>query len=153
MTALVAILASEDAAEVAAGVARRLSGQAVVIPYDVLLQGWPVKPGDREELDLLTAKQVKLLTAGYVRAGFHVVLHGSFGEAGRGSEEGINTLLGLMRTVPGVHTLLVEARGAPGDGATAHPGADLTIELRERPADDAAAAIIEALPLEAIDAG
>ena len=97
MTALVAILAREDATEVAAGVARRLSGQAVVIPYDVLLQGWPVKPGDPKELDLLTAKQVKLLTAGYVRAGFHVVLHGSFGEAGRRSEEGISTRHGLGR--------------------------------------------------------
>lgn len=105
MTVVVALIGVEAGA-VGAAVARRLDGPAIVIPYDSMLTEWPVAPPDDEEaLAALTGQQAKLLCAGYVKAGYHVMLAGSFSRASLEAPDDaqIDAILRLMSMVPGVY--------------------------------------------------
>ena len=104
MTVVLALVGAEAEA-VGAEVARRLTGQAVVIPYDTMLTAWPVGPSDGEALAALTGQQAKLLCAGYVKAGYHVVLAGTFAREPLAAPDdaSIEAILRLLSMVPGVH--------------------------------------------------
>ncbi len=139
MTAVVAIVGPEDTSALASTVARQLSGPTVVLPYDDLLNGWIVKPSDSETMLSVTGKQVKLLVAGYVRAGFQVVIHGSMARDGRRDEGAIEETLTLMRTVQGVQTLGVGLHGVGQAG--------IPLEGSAGPVGEIARRIFEAIPL------
>lgn len=105
MTVVLALVGVEAEA-VGAEVAPRLAGPAVVIPYDSMLTEWPVgPPGDGKALAALTGQQAKLLCAGYVKAGYHVMLAGHFSRAPLEAPDDaqIDAILRLMSMVPGVH--------------------------------------------------
>jgi hypothetical protein len=106
MTVVLALVGMEAEA-VGAEVGRRLRGPTVVIPYDSMLIEWPITPPeDWETLAALTGQQAKLLCAGYVKAGYHVMLVGNFSrEPLEGPNDAqINSILRLMSMVPGVHS-------------------------------------------------
>ncbi len=142
MTAVVAIVGPEDTSALASAVARQLSGPTVVLPYDDLLNRWIVRPGDSETMLSVTGKQVKLLVAGYVRAGFHVVIHGSLARDGRRDEGAIEETLTLMRTVRGVQTLGVGLHGVGQAG--------IPLEGSAGPVGEIARRIFAAIPLEQV---
>ena len=146
MTAVIAIQGIESA-DLARAVAQQLTGPTVVLPYFALRRDWIVKPAG-DETDAATARQqTKLLVAGYVRAGYHVVL-----AIGPESESpAIDEILGLMRTVRNVHTLRVVAVSASDPDASTD-AADLICDLRTLRPHDAARRVWEALPPEGIDA-
>ena len=123
-------------AEVAAGVARRLTGPVVVLPFDALRREWLAKPRGGDADAAVAAQQLKLLAAGYVKAGYHLVVQGL-------SEDGArDDLLRLMRMVPSVSALSVSVGG---DGA----GVDLPLAA-SGDAEALAQTVWEALPPEAL---
>ncbi len=134
---IVLALVGADAEAVGAEVARRLSGPAVVIPYDAMLTEWPVSPpDDRESLAALTGQQAKLLCAGYVKVGYHVMLAGSFARAPlkEPDDTQIDAILRLMSMVPGVHA----------ERADLDPGLDPAAAARQ---------IVARLPIEGVASG
>ena len=147
MTAVVAIL-GDLTAPVAEVLAQKLTGPCVVVPYDDLLHAWVAKPADGQTVRSVTANQIKLLTAGYVRAGFHVVIHGSLERGGRAETAGLRETLALMQTVPGVAALSARLGETPeGDDAP-----DVTIDSTMTEARLCAQRIWERIPPEALGA-
>ena len=154
MTAVITLQAGatpEDSAPeaegtaIAAAIAQRLPGPCVVVPFDTMRRDWIAKPHDAETDARVAAQQLKLLCAGYVKAGYHVVVHGD-ALAGGDAREG---LLRLMRMVPGVYALTVGV----GLESGADMGGDVPVELAlsgRQSVDAIAQAVWEALPLEAV---
>ena len=121
MTIVLALVGAEAEA-VGAEVTRRLTGPAVVIPYDAMLTEWPVsQPDDSEALAALTGQQAKLLCAGYVKAGYHVMLAGSFARTPlEGPDDTqIDAILRLMSMVPGVYAERADLDPTLGHAAAA----------------------------------
>ena len=142
MTAVIAIQGME-AADLSRAVAQQLTGPTVVLPYSALRRDWIVKPAG-DETDVASARQqTKLLVAGYVRAGYHVVL--AVGPESEGTA--IDEILGLIRTVRNVHTLCIAVVSASGPDAATN-SADLICELRTLRPHEAARRVWEALPPE-----
>ena len=155
MTAVVIITGAAGTAPVTRALARRLTGPVVQIPFDALTRDWPLQPADPALIAETAAAQAKLLTAGYVRAGFHVLLHGSFVTDGSRDDRAPTAIRGLMRTVPGVRALwvgLTPRRPRPA-GAPAAPPTDTNLHCDLRDLTPAAAAdrIALALASEAHD--
>jgi hypothetical protein len=125
-------------AEAASAVAQRLIGPCVVLPYAALRREWIAKPHDADIDATVAAQQLKLLTAGYVKAGYHVVLHGEL-------DESRETLLRLMRMVPNVSALAVGV--GPGVAAV-----DLSLN-KGLGAAAIAEAVWAALPSDALTPG
>ncbi len=137
MTAVITVQARAGGDAIAAGIARRLTGPCVVVPFDAMRRDWIAKPQGAETDARVAAQQLKLLTAGYVKAGYHVVIHGDELAAGDTRED----LLRLIRMVPGVAALSV------GVGV----GAPVDLALSERqPVDAITQAVWEALPPDAL---
>ena len=136
MTVVVTLQAAQDGATIAAAVARRLTGPAVVVPFDTIRREWIAKPQEAETDARIAAQQLKLITAGYVKAGYHVVVHGH--ELGSGETR--ENLLRLVRMVPGATALAV--------GVGVEVPVELTLGLQESP-ESVAQAVWEALPLDA----
>ena len=121
------------------------AGPCVVVPFDTMRRDWIAKPHDAETDARVAAQQLKLLCAGYVKAGYHVVVHGD-ALAGGDAREG---LLRLMRMVPGVYALAVGV----GLESGADMGGDVPVELAlsgRQSVDAIAQAVWEALLLEAV---
>lgn len=118
-------------------IAQRLTGPCVVLPFDALRREWIAKPGGEAHDAAVAAQQLKLLVAGYVKAGYHVVAHGDALDDGEARDD----VLRLMRMVPGVATL------AAGIGATAP--VDLALAAGQTPVA-VAEAIWRALPPDAV---
>ena len=146
MTAVVVICSGGDAEDFARAVARRLPGPAVQIPFDAFVRDWPVTAPAAEALATVSAQQAKLLVAGYVRAGFHVVLHGSF-VVGDRRIDAAEEIVRLMATVPQVRTLRVYAVPTPAGEASflSSPPHDLRCDLQAISLDDAAEQVHRAL--------
>ena len=84
-------------------IAGRLPGPSVVVPFGALSGKWIATPQGGETDAVVASRQLKLLTSGYVKAGYHVVV---YGEALRASGAG-DDLLRLVRMIPGVSALSV----------------------------------------------
>lgn len=157
MRAVIAILGASRTADVAAAVARRMTGPTVVVPYDALLNRWVAKPGDGEAEVALAAQQAKLLVAGYVKAGYHTLIEGTFVRSGRREDGAVEAILRLMQTVPDVETLSVLVSGGDespvAEAYRSQPATDLTCDLHSVSVDQAAEAVWEALPVESFDRG
>ena len=137
MTAVITVQAPAGGEAIAAGIARRLTGPCVVVPFDSVRRDWIAKPQGAETDARVAAQQLKLITAGYVKAGYHVVVHGDELAAGDTRDD----LLRLIRMVPGVYALSV------GVGA----GVPVDLALSERqPVEAIAQAVWEALPPDAL---
>ena len=146
MRAVVAIRGANQTEAVARTLAQQLEGPSILIPYDTLLNDWIIAPGDSEAVRTVTAQQVKLLTAGYVRAGYHVIIHGSFTRDGLRDDVAVDEILRLLRTVPDVRTVSAALRGDAGTGAiAAPPSGDVSCDLDAISVDQAATIIREAL--------
>jgi len=133
MTVVITLQAAQDGAAIAASVAQRLTGPAVVVPFDTVRRDWVAKPHDAETDERVASQQLKLLTAGYVKAGYHVVVHGH--ELGSGDTR--DDFLRLVRMVPGITALAV--------GAGVEVPVELALGLQESP-EAVAEAVWEALP-------
>ncbi|PZC49914.1 MAG: hypothetical protein DK306_000337 [Chloroflexi bacterium] len=147
MTAFITLQGAEATPEAAAAVAQRLTGPCVVLPFDALRRDWIAKPGADDAT--VAAQQLKLLGAGYVKAGYHVVVHGEAlaeGQAG-------NDVLRLMRMVPGVYALSVAVGlgtdGLGADGLEAGREVDLRLPAGQS-LSEIAQAVWEALPVDAV---
>lgn len=149
MSAVIALCAAPDGAAQAAGlaaaVAQRLTGPVVVIPYDTVQSEWPRNAPDPAALASVTAQQIKLLCAGYVRAGYHIVL---YGVALSDDGAALDTLLRLMATIPGVHPHRADVGGL----VRADPNADLGAIAPSADLGAIADALLEQLPPGARDA-
>ena len=145
MTALITIAGGSNrasaATEVADAVAERLTGASVVVPYDTMLREWLRDSRDDGAVQSLTAQQVKLLVAGYIRAGLHVVIHGSFALRDRGNTATLDDMLRLMRTIPDVHVVRASAAGASATSTV-----DVPLDLEHHTVRASATAICELLP-------
>ncbi|MCY3920181.1 MAG: hypothetical protein OXG38_10320 [Chloroflexi bacterium] len=141
MTTVITLHAAEQGAAMAAAIAARLPGPSVVLPFAALHGEWIAEPLGGERDAAIASQQLKLLTAGYVKAGYHVVVHGeALHETGAGDD-----LLRLIRMVPGVRALSVGVGDDAADidlalpaGATVESvAAAVAAALTERPAPDA----------------
>ena len=145
MTALITIAGGSHraraATEVAGAVAARLTGASVVVPYDAMLREWIRDAKDDEAVQALTAQQVKLLVAGYIRAGFHVVIHGGFALRERGNTATLDDMLRLMRTIPDVQVVRASVAGASATSTV-----DVPLDLEHHTVRASATAICESLP-------
>ena len=109
------------AADAEAGIARtigraitgRLPGPSVVVPFGALSGEWIATPQGGDVDAVVASRQLKLLTSGYVKAGYHVVV---YGEALRDGGAG-DDLLRLVRMIPGVSALSVAVGVEAMDGA------------------------------------
>ena len=128
MRAVITLHAADGGADIARTIGRaiagRLPGPSVVVPFGALSGEWIATPQGGETDVVVASRQLKLLTSGYVKAGYHVVV---YGEALRDGGAG-DDLLRLVRMIPGVSALSVavgiEAMDAAADvalpaGATA----------------------------------
>ncbi len=153
MRAIVIIQSPGETDGLARAVAGRLSGAAVQIPFDQLLRDWIVTaPSDAESVPHTTAMQAKLLVAGYVKARYHVVLHGSFRLFSPRDDEAVSAIVRLMNAVPGVSALRVYVPTSTQEPAAAYgppPPHDLHCDLERLGTERAAAEIVAALPVEA----
>ena len=138
---VVSEIAADQAAEVADAVAARLAGASVVVPYDTMLREWIRNAEGEEAAQVLTAQQVKLLVAGYIRAGYHVVIHGSFARGDHANTAPLDDMLRLMRTVPDVHVVRAAATGAAATATV-----DVPLDLEHHTVRACATAICEPLP-------
>jgi hypothetical protein len=130
-------------ATIAAAIAQRLTGPCVVVPFEALHRDWVAKP-HRAEIDVrVAAQQLKLLSAGYVKAGYHVVVHGEALASG----DARDGLLRLIRMVPGVYALAVGV--GVGVGVDVAVAVELALSA-EQPIDAIAQAVWEALPPDAV---
>ena len=141
MKTVITLHTAEQAAATAASIAARLPGPSVVLPFTALHGEWVSEPlgGGRDAA--VASQQLKLLTAGYVKAGYHVVVHGeALHETGAGED-----LLRLIRMVPGVRALSVGVGtdaadvdiALPTDGTAESVAAAVAAALTERLAPDA----------------
>ena len=141
MTTVITLHAAERGAPIAAAIAERLAGPSVVVPFAALSGEWVAAPLGGGRDTAVASQQLKLLTAGYVKAGYHVVVHGeALRDGGAGDD-----LLRLIRMVPGVRALSVgvgvDAAGVdlalPADGTAESVAATVAAALTERLAPDA----------------
>ena len=144
MTAVITLQAgpagSGTGATLAAAIAKRLTGPGVVVPFDAMRRDWIAKPHDAETDARVAAQQLKLLSAGYVKAGYHVVVHGDTLD----DADARDGLLRLIRMVPGVYALAVGiGTGVPVDLALS----------AQQPVEAIAQAVWEALPPDAAAGG
>ena len=136
MTAVITLRAADGAGAIAAAIAARLPGPSVVVPFRALAGEWIATPRGGETDAVVASRQLKLLTSGYVKAGYHVVVHGeALRDGGAGDD-----LLRLARMIPGVSALSV------GVGVEAtDAGADIALPAGATP-ESIAAAVWAALP-------
>ena len=133
MKTVITLHATEQGAEIAAAIAAGLPGPSVVLPFAALHGEWVAEPLGEGRDAAVASQQLKLLTAGYVKAGYHVVVHGeALHKDGAGDD-----LLRLIRMVPGVRALSVGV----GDDAA---GVDLALPAGAT-AESVAAAVAAAL--------
>ena len=137
MTAVITLQGADATPEAAAAVAQRLTGPCVVLPFDALRRDWIAKPGADDAT--VAAQQLKLLSAGYVKAGYHVVVHGEALAEGQTRDD----MLRLMRMVPGVYALSVAV------GLSAVREVDLLLSAGQS-LSEIAQAVWEALPVDAV---
>lgn len=137
MTTVITLHAAEQGASIAAAIAARLPGPSVVLPFAALHGEWVKEPLGGERDAAIASQQLKLLTAGYVKAGYHVVVHGEALRETGASED----LLRLMRMVPGVRALSV---GVGADAAADAADVDLALPA-DGTAESVAAAVAAAL--------
>lgn len=136
MTVVITLQAAQDGPAIAASVAQRLTGPAVVVPFDSIRREWIAKPQEAATDARVAAQQLKLLAAGYLKAGYHVVVHGH----DLGSGETREDLLRLVRMVPGAYALAV--------GVGVEVPVELALGLQESP-ESVAQAVWETLPPDA----
>ena len=120
-------------------IAGRLPGPSVVVPFGALSGEWIATPQGGEADAVVASRQLKLLTSGYVKAGYHVVVHGEALRAGGAGDD----LLRLVRMIPGVSALSVAV------GVDAGAGLDVALPAGATPESIAAAvwaALSEGLP-------
>ena len=142
MRAVITLRAADGAGAIAAVIAARLPGPSVVVPFGALSGEWIATPRGGEEDAVVASRQLKLLTSGYVKAGYHVVV---YGEALRDGGAG-DDLLRLVRMIPGVSALSV------GVGVDAGAGFDLALPAgatAESAAEAVRAALTERLESDA----
>ncbi len=135
MTTVITLHAADHSAAqgalIAAAIAARLPGPGVVLPFAALAGEWIAEPlGGGRDADV-ASRQLKLLAAGYVKAGYHVVVHG---EALRAAGAG-DDLLRLIRMVPGVRALSVGVGVDAGGVDLALPGGETAESIAESVAD------------------
>ena len=125
----------------------------MAIAVDALLHDWVAKPADDAVIRESATQQARLLASAYIRAGFHVILHGAFTRGGLRDEAGLAQTLALLATIPRVHVLRTHVGldvGMDGgmDGGTEAAEGAATIALGHPPIDPRRAAerIWEALP-------
>ncbi len=92
--------------------AERLPGKVALVSQDDLQSRGIIGHADDFALEAeLVYRQIKLLTASYVRGGYHVVIEGSFAAYRDGvvatHDRDLRELLGLMATIPNVRPLFV----------------------------------------------
>jgi chloramphenicol 3-O-phosphotransferase len=97
---------------VARRLAERLPGKVALIAQDDLQSRWIVGHGDDFAAEMeLVYRQIKLLTASYVRGGYHIVIEGSFAAYRDGvaatHDNDLRELLGLVATIPNARPLFV----------------------------------------------
>ncbi|MXY79176.1 MAG: hypothetical protein F4Y94_05715 [Chloroflexi bacterium] len=140
MTTVITLHAAEQGASIARAVAARLPGPSVMLPFAALHGEWIAEPLGGERDAPVASQQLKLLTAGYVKAGYHVVVHGEALHATGAGDD----LLRLIRMVPSVRALSVGvgANAAdvdlalPAGGTAESVAAAVAAALAERPAPD-----------------
>ena len=134
MRAVITLHAADGGAAVARTIGRaitgRLPGPSVVVPFGALSGEWIATPHGGETDAVVASRQLKLLTSGYVKAGYHVVV---YGEALRDGGAG-DDLLRLVRMIPGVSALSVAVGVEAGDAA-----ADVALPAGATPESIAAA--------------
>ena len=97
---------------VARRLAERLTGKVALVSQDDLQSKWIVGHGeDLAAESELVYRQIKLLTASYVRGGYHIVVEGSFAAYRDGvaatHDADLRELLGLVATIPNARPLFV----------------------------------------------
>jgi predicted kinase len=96
----------------ARALAERLTGKVALISEDDLRERWIVGHDDDFALETeLVYRQLKLLTASYIRGGYHVVVDAMFAAYRDGAaalhDSDLRDLLGLVSTIRNVRPLLV----------------------------------------------
>ena len=140
MRAVITLHAADGGAAIGGTIGRaiagRLPGPSVVVPFGALSGEWIATPQGGEADAVVASRQLKLLTSGYVKAGYHVVV---YGEALRDGGAG-DDLLRLVRMIPGVSALSVAVGIEAMDAA-----ADVALPADATP-ESVAAAVWAALP-------
>ena len=133
MRAVITLHAADGGAAIGGTIGRaiagRLPGPSVVVPFGALSGEWIATPQGGEVDAVVASRQLKLLTSGYVKAGYHVVV---YGEALRDGGAG-DDLLRLVRMIPGVSALSV------GVGIAAMDAPDVALPAGATPESVAAA--------------
>lgn len=104
---------------VARRLAERLPGKVALLSQDDLQSRWIVGHDDSLAAEVeLVYRQIKLLAASYVRAGYHMVIEGAFAAYRDGNaathDSDLRELLGLIASIPNARPLFV-ALTAPLD--------------------------------------
>jgi predicted kinase len=97
---------------VARGLAERLPGKVAVLSQDDLAERWIVgHDSDFAAETELVYRQLRLLSAAYIRSGYHVIVDAAFAVYRDGAaathESDLRELLALVSTIPNVRPLLV----------------------------------------------
>ena len=139
MRAVITLHAADGGAAIGGTIGRaiaaRLPGPSVAVPFAALSGEWIATPQGGDVDAVVASRQLKLLTSGYVKAGYHVVV---YGEALRDGGAG-DDLLRLVRMIPGVSALSV------GVGVDAGGDVDVALSAGATP-ESVAAAVWAALP-------
>ncbi len=144
--------------ELALRMAEELAGKATVVPFDAFHSDWLVGHDDdrASELDL-ASKIGKLVAVSYIRAGYHVIIEGSFAGLANGAaspqDQHLGELIALARTLPvraTVVNLVETVMGQPlmpnaASHLTSAVAADETIDLANEPIAHAVARIVGGL--------